>query len=119
MIEAADRDGKDPGVPSSESRSLSEIEEHELTEMTTRQALQAERGAAIEKKRKATTWLVTLGFGPAAAVAVLLALFVEGSRDLAVSFGFLGALLLLLRVYREDRKIKKLEAELRDPLDGS
>lgn len=101
------------------STGLSALEGSELAAPTEREALQRELEEALRRKRWATGWLMTVGFGPAAVIAVLLALFVEGSRDLAIGFAFLGAAMLALRAFRLDQRIKELERALEDPMDGS
>jgi hypothetical protein len=86
---------------------------------TEREALQQELDEAVRRRSRATGWLITLGFGPATLLAVLLALFVEGSRDLAVGFAMLGTAVMGVRAYRATRKVEEIEQAMRDPMDGS
>ena len=110
---------RDPGEAGGESRDWAPIDEGFEVERTEREALRQELDEALRKKQWATGWLMTVGFGPAAIVAVLLALFVDGSRELAIGFALLGAAVLALRAYRADQRIKELERALQDPMDGS
>ena len=115
-------DGVDPRERLEEdhgSRELTPVDGHFEVERTEREALRQELDEALRKKQWATGWLMTVGFGPAAIVAVLLALFVDGSRELAIGFALLGAAVLALRAYRADQRIKELERALQDPMDGS
>jgi len=114
--EAAERSSEGTQV---ERRESSAVEEFEQARLSERQLLREERERAIAEKRKASTWLLLVGFGPAALIAVALALLVEGSRDLAWGFVALGAAMLALKIYRADRRIKDIERQLEDPMDGS
>lgn len=96
----------------------SALEELRKEEVTARSALVRERGEAIESRSRATGWLMLLGFGPAALVAIVLAL-VLGRPDLILGFAGLGAAVQLYRVVQEHRRVKKIERELEDPIDGS
>lgn len=101
-----------------EQEEPSAIEEFREEEVTARSALVRERERAIEARRKDTSWLLLFGFGPAALAAVVLALVV-GRPDLILGFAALGAGVQLYRVFQESRRIKRIEQELEDPIDGS
>ncbi|MDH3271091.1 MAG: hypothetical protein OEN56_07155 [Gemmatimonadota bacterium] len=101
------------------ARPESAIVEFAQASPTEREILHDELAEARRQKSWATTWLMVVGFGPAAIIAVLLALVVEGSRELAIAFALLGAAVLGLRAYRAERRIQELERELEDPMDGS
>jgi hypothetical protein len=96
-----------------------EVDEYLSGELTERQLLRLRRGAALEERSKATAWLMTVGFGPAAIIAVLLVLMVDGSANLAWGMAGLGLMMLLLKIYRADRKVREIEEEMEDPMDGS
>jgi hypothetical protein len=97
----------------------SAIEEFERTQPTERELLRDARSEAMAEKSKATAWLLAVGLPPAALVAVALALLIEGSRNLALGFVALGAATLALKIFRAHRKIKDIEKQLEDPMDGS
>lgn len=97
---------------------MSELEEYRTEEVTARQNLRRERGDAIEKQSWATGWLMLFGFGPATLVAIVLAL-VFGRPDLVLAFAGLGAGVQLWRIWKQRRRIKQIEKELEDPIDGS
>ena len=82
-------------------------------------ALSAELVEATARRDRAVGWLMLVGFGPAALVAVLMAFFLEGSRELAIGFAALGAAVMALRAWRAHREVQTLEKELADPMDGS
>ena len=94
------------------------IEKFEREEVTARQSLLRERGDAIDKKAWAEGWLLLFGFGPAAAAAIALAL-VAGRPDLIWPFIGLGSAVQIFRIWKERKRIKKIEVELLDPIDGS
>lgn len=96
-----------------------EVDEYLSSELTERQLLRERRDAAIEERSKAATWLMTVGFGPAAIIAVLLVLMVDGGANLAWAMAGLGLMMLLLKIYRADRKVREIEEEMKDPMDGS
>lgn len=96
-----------------------EVDEYLSGELTERQLLRLRRGVALEERSKATAWLMTVGFGPAAIIAVLLVLMVDGSANLAWAMAGLGLMMLLLKIYRADRKVREIEEEMEDPMDGS
>lgn len=96
----------------------SAIAELRNEEVTARSSLVRERGEALESRSWATGWLLFFGFGPAALAAIVLALVV-GRPDLILGFAALGAAVQLYRVVQESRRIKKIEQELEDPIDGS
>lgn len=98
--------------------SLNRIEGAPL-ECTEREALQRELDDALRAKKWTTGWLLTVGFGPAAGAAVMLAWFVEESRGLALGFAAMGSLVLGLRLLRMNRRIRQIEQALDDPMDGS
>lgn len=98
--------------------SRSAMDDFEQEEISARQNLTRQRGEAIERKGRQTAWLMLFGLGPAALVAIGLA-FLLGQPDLLVPFAALGAGVQLFRIWRESRKIKELEKELADPIDGS
>lgn len=101
-----------------ESDEPSAIEQFREEEVTARTALQRERGEALESRSWATGWLLLFGFGPAALAAIVLAIIV-GRPDLILGFAALGAGVQLYRVLQESRRIKQIERELEDPIDGS
>jgi len=94
------------------------IEQFELEEVTARQTLVKERGSAVTRKRWAEGWLLLFGFGPSTAAAIAIAL-VAGRPDLIWPFIGLGATIQLVRIWRERRRIRTIDNELRDPMDGS
>ena len=97
----------------------SELDAYLRADRSERQIVRDELDEAIRQQSRATGWLITLGFGPAALVAVLLALFIEGSRDLAIAFAALGTSVMGLRAWRASRRVRELERALEDPMDGS
>jgi hypothetical protein len=104
--------------PTPPGREPTAIERFERGEITSRETLLRERGEAVEKKAWATGWLMIFGFGPAAALSIALAL-AAGRPDLIWPFVGLGATVQILRIWREKRRIQRIEEELGDPMDGS
>lgn len=96
----------------------SEIAAYEEREVTAREALRRARAEALDKQGREMGWLMLFGVGPAALVAIVLAI-VFGRPDLVVVFGGLGATVQLWRVWRDHQRIKDIERELDDPIDGS
>jgi len=97
----------------------SSIDAFEANQPTGREALEEELATAVARRRNAITWLTVVGVGPAALLAVLLALFVEGSGEVAIGLAALGAAVLSLRAWRAHRDVRDIERELEDPMDGS
>ena len=96
----------------------SEVARLEATQRTARELLREERFEALDSRSRATAWLLLFGFGPAALIAIVLAA-VLGRADLILPFVGLGAGVQLWRMWRESRRIKRIEQELEDPMDGS
>jgi hypothetical protein len=94
------------------------LREFEAAEQSGRDVVRSELDEALARRKRNSAWLLAIGFGPATAAAIALAL-IDGSRELAIGFGVLGAGILLLRTLRDDRRVKELERELVDPMDGS
>ena len=112
-----DEDRADGGdVVRPDSRSA--MEEFENEEVSARQNLTRQRGDAVERRSKQAAWLMMFGFGPAALAAVGLATLL-GRPELILPFAGVGAGVQLFRIWREGRKIKEIEKELADPMDGS
>lgn len=97
----------------------SALDAYRRRERTGRELIERELYDAIDERGRALAWLVGLGVGPAAVVAVALAVFVEGSLPLAVVFIILGVVALLFRVYRAHQRVRDLVGQLQDPMDGS
>lgn len=88
-------------------------------EVTEREALQRERLEAIGARTHAIGWLVAVGVGPAAVLAVILAAFVEESLPLAILFALMGLIALVLKAYRAHQRVRDIERQLADTMDGS
>ena len=97
----------------------SEIDAFEADQPSGREVLEEEHARAVARRRNAITWLTVVGVGPAALIAVLLALFVEGSEALAIGLAALGMAMLAVRVWRAHQDVRDIERELADPMDGS
>ena len=100
---------------SEEESALAELEREEVT---ARESLRRERSEALERQSRLAGWLMLFGFGPAAVAAILLAMF-AGRPDLIWPFVGLGVGVQLYRIWKEQRRIKDIERELEDPIDGS
>ena len=87
-------------------------------EVTTRENLTRQRREALERRRQHATWLMMFGFGPGALLAVGLAV-ISGRPELVWPFVGLGAGVQIWRIWKEQRRIRKLEKDLADPFDGS
>ena len=81
--------------------------------------LEEEHARAVARRRNAITWLTVVGVGPAALIAVLLALFVEGNGTVAVGLAALGTAVMAMRAWRAHKDVREIERELADPMDGS
>lgn len=103
----------------SEPRELLELRELREAQRTERDALREELDEALRRQSWATGWLITLGFGPATLLAILLALLVDGNRELAMGFALLGTAVMGARAFRANRRVKEIERALEDPMDGS
>jgi Flp pilus assembly protein TadB len=102
-----------------EASAGSELRALRESQRTERDALQEELDEAVRSQSRATGWLITLGFGPATLLAILLALLVDGSRELAIGFALLGTAVMGVRAYRASRRVKEIRRALEDPMDGS
>ncbi|MEM7414083.1 MAG: hypothetical protein AAF389_01220 [Gemmatimonadota bacterium] len=98
--------------------SRSALEEFEHEEISARTNLMQQRGDAMERRRRAATWFMMFGVGPAALAAITLALLV-GRPELILAFAGVGGVVQLFRIWREHQKVKAIEKELQDPIDGS
>lgn len=107
-------DGGDAVRPASRSA----LEEFESDEISARDHLTRQRGDALERRSRAATWFMMFGLGPAALLAVGLALLL-GRPELMLPFAGVGAGVQLFRIWREHRRIRKIDDELADPIDGS
>lgn len=97
----------------------SALEAFEAEQLSGRETLQAEHARAVARRKNALTWLTVVGVGPAALLAVLLALFFEGSGEVAMGLAGLGAAVLAVRSWRAHQDVREIERELADPMDGS
>lgn len=97
----------------------SAIDAFEADQPSGREALKEEHAKALARRRDALTWLTIVGVGPGALLAVLLALFVEGSEGLAIGLAALGMAVMALRAWRAHQDVRRIERELADPMDGS
>jgi hypothetical protein len=108
-----------PAVPAAphdvEPSALAELE---AEERTARQGLMSERRDALDRQARMAGWFMLFGVGPAALVSILLAL-ATGRPDLIWPFFGLGVGVQLWRIWKEQRRIKEIERELEDPIDGS
>lgn len=113
-------DSDDSGLPrrTEGTPESSELAKFEQEQQTSRELLKRERYDAVDRRSMATGWLLLFGFGPAALVAITLA-FVLGRTDLILPFIGLGAGVQIWRLWRESRRIKRIETELEDTMDGS
>jgi len=116
--ETASHGTPDDVVPTASSDD-SAIEAFEQAQLTERELLGKARSEAVAERNKAATWLLAVGLPPAALVAIALALLIEGSRNLALGFVALGGATLVLKVFRAHRKIREIDKQLEDPMDGS
>lgn len=87
-------------------------------EVTARQNLTRQRHEALDRQSRHAGWLMLFGFGPGAVLAILLAM-VSGRPDLIWPFVGLGAGVQIWRIWKEQRRIRALEKQLLDPIDGS
>jgi hypothetical protein len=87
-------------------------------EVTTRENLTRQREEALDQQRRHATWLMMFGLGPGALLAVGLAM-ISGRPELVWPFVGLGAGVQIWRIWKEHRRIRKLEKDLVDPFDGS
>lgn len=107
--------GADDGV---RPISRSAIEEFEQDEVSARINLMQQRGEAMERRSKAAAWFMMFGVGPAALAAITLALMV-GQPELILAFAGVGGAVQVYRIWREHQRVKDIEKELKDPIDGS
>lgn len=98
--------------------SRSALDEYESLEVSARQHLTQQRGDAVERRGRQAAWFMLFGFGPAALVAVGLA-FLLGQPELMIPFAGVGAAVQMFRIWRENRRIRAIDDELADPIDGS
>ena len=96
----------------------SPLAELALEERTARENLTTQRQDALDRQARMAGWLMLFGVGPAAVAAILLAM-VAGRPDLIWPFVGLGVGVQLYRIWKEQRRIKQIERELADPIDGS
>ena len=120
MNDEAGREREDPiepgrDVASEESSVLAELQKEDRT---ARQGLMQERREALDRQARMAGWFMLFGVGPAAVVAIVLAM-VTGRPDLVWPFLALGIGVQLWRIWQEQRRIKEIERELEDPIDGS
>jgi glycine cleavage system aminomethyltransferase T len=96
----------------------SELAALERNEITARQSLLRERREAMKRQGRNTGWLMLFGFGPATLAAIGLALL-SGRPDLIWPFVGLGAGVQVYRMWKEQRRLRAIQRELADPIDGS
>jgi hypothetical protein len=87
-------------------------------ETTARASLTRERQDALDRQARMAGWFMLFGVGPAALVAIVLAL-VTDRPDLVWPFFGLGVGVQIRRIWKEQRQIARIERELEDPIDGS
>ncbi len=115
VSDATPRPPEAPTGAGPESTALQALEEEQTT---ARVALARERQEALDRQAGLAGWFMLFGVGPAALVAVIIALL-TGRPDLVWPFFGLGVGVQLWRIWKEQRRIGKLERELEDPIDGS
>jgi hypothetical protein len=108
--------GADDGLPV--PREQSALAELEREQTSARVSLTRERQEALDRQARMAGWFMLFGVGPAALVAIILAL-VTDRPDLVWPFFGLGIGVQIWRIWKEQRRIAKLERELEDPIDGS
>lgn len=96
----------------------SALEELAREERTARQSLMEERRNALDRQARMAGWFMLFGVGPAAIVAIVLAML-TGRPDLVWPFLALGVGVQLWRIWQEQRRIREIDHELEDPIDGS
>jgi hypothetical protein len=104
--------------PGSSPVEPSALEELAREQTTARVALTQERQDALDRQARFAGWFMLFGVGPAALVAVILALLTD-RPDLVWPFFGLGIGVQIWRIWKEQRHIARLERELEDPIDGS
>lgn len=104
--------------PLPKPREESALAELEREQTTARVSLRKERQAALDRQALHAGWFMLFGVGPAALVAVILALLTDRPDLVWPVFG-IGIGIQLWRIWKEQRRIKRLELELEDPIDGS
>lgn len=98
-----------------EASALAELEREQRT---ARQNLTAQRQEALDRQARMAGWLMLFGVGPGALAAIALAL-VADRPDLVWPFLGLGVGVQLWRIWKEQRRLKAIERELENPIDGS
>ena len=101
--------------PPPEGSALAELAREERT---AREGLTAERQSALDRQARMAGWFMLFGVGPAALGAIILALLTD-RPDLVWPFFGLGIAVQIWRIWREQKRIQRIEQELEDPIDGS
>jgi hypothetical protein len=115
-FQAPETTGQPPLAP--EPAGSSAMGELAREQITARTSLTRERHDALARRARFGAWFVLFGVGPAALVAVLLALLTD-RPDLVWPFLGLGVGVQVWRIWKEQRRVKAIERELEDPIDGS
>lgn len=98
-----------------ESSAMAELAREQTT---ARASLTRERKEALDRKARSMAWFLIFGAGPAALVAILLAVLTD-RPDLVWPYFGLGIGVQIWRIWRDQRRIQAIELELEDPIDGS
>ena len=115
-----DSESNDRGLEPTDliERETSALAELEREERTARQSLTQERYEALDRQARMAGWFMLFGVGPAALAAIVLAM-VTNRPDLVWPFLGLGIGVQLWRIWKEQKRIKQIDKELEDPIDGS